>query len=74
MRVYGQVLVFDSISNSFRIPFATSNIAIFVNGLRFAENIDYQITQSFLWGKILRPLHENWPQGRDTVVLIDYDP
>lgn len=71
VRVIGKALTWDATALVWRFPTGVvpSNVAVYVNGLRYMEGQDYVIK-----GGAVVPLQtSNWPEGNATLVQADWE-
>lgn len=59
--------VWDASAGGYRLPVTPTQVAVYVNGLRYTEGIDYT-----LQGALIVPTANNWPGPADAVVTVDY--
>jgi len=73
-RVYGYRPTWDAAGSGYRLPAGARNPAVWVNGLRYAAELDWRFE-----GGLIVPVEwpgpvQHWPPPATAVVIADYDP
>lgn len=68
VRTYGTVLTYDAAAAGWHAPAGSSNLVVYVNGLRYTQGTDYSISSP---AGLITALADNMQPA--SLVVVDYD-